>query len=181
MGLLDLFSRRFDGRAGDMMPPVHAARVMPGRAKLAAIVGTAAAGLIAVASQWEGKRNDPYQDIVGVWTVCYGETNTTMRRYSDDECKDMLAGSLAGYAEAVLRRNPELRGHDPQVIAATSLAYNIGPAAYRRSTVARKFSAGDWRGACNAFLAWSYAGGRQVQGLLNRRKAEREICLRGVK
>ena len=104
-----------------------------------------------------------------------------MRRYSDDECKDMLAGSLATYAQAVLDRNPELRGHDPQVIAASSLAYNIGPAAYRRSTVARKFSAGDWRGACNAFLAWSYAGGRQVQGLLNRRKAEREICLRGVK
>ena len=91
MRLLDLFSRRFDGRAGDMMPPVPAARVTPGRAKLAAIVGTAAAGLIAVVAQWEGKRNEPYQDIVGVWTVCYGETNTAMRRYSDGECKDMLA------------------------------------------------------------------------------------------
>ena len=180
MGLLDLFVRRYDGRAGEMMPPV-AVTASPGRAKLIAIVGTAAAGLIAVTAQWEGLRNDPYDDIVGVATVCYGETNVPMRRYSDDECKDMLAGSLATYAQAVLDRNPELRGHDPQVIAASSLAYNIGPAAYRRSTVARKFSAGDWRGACNAFLAWSYAGGRQVQGLLNRRNAEREICLRGVK
>lgn len=182
MGLLDLFVRRYDGRAGEMMPPV-AVTASPGRAKLIAIVGTAAAGLIAVTAQWEGLRTDPYRDQLahGILTVCYGETNVPMRRYSDDECKDMLAGSLATYAQAVLDRNPELRGHDPQVIAASSLAYNIGPAAYRRSTVARKFSAGDWRGACNAFLAWSYAGGRQVQGLLNRRKAEREICLRGVK
>lgn len=182
MGLLDLFVRRYDGRAGEMMPPV-AVTASPGRAKLIAIVGTAAAGLIAVTAQWEGLRTDPYRDQLahGILTVCYGETNVPMRRYSDDECKDMLAGSLATYAQAVLDRNPELRGHDPQLIAASSLAYNIGPAAYRRSTVARKFSAGDWRGACNAFLAWSYAGGRQVQGLLNRRKAEREICLRGVK
>ena len=180
MRLLDLFSRRYDGRAGHMMPPVPAARLPPGRAKLAAIVGTAAAGLIAVASQWEGKRNDPYRDIVGVWTVCYGETNVPMHRYSDDECKDMLAGSLAGYAEAVLKRNPELRGHDPQVIAATSLAYNIGPVAYSRSTVAKRFSAGDWRGACDAFLAFKFAGGREVRGLLLRREAERRICLRGL-
>lgn len=180
MRILDLFSRRFDGRAGEMMPPVAAARLSPGRAKLTALIGTAAVGLVAVVAQWEGKRNEPYRDIVGIATVCYGETNVPMRRYSDDECKDMLAGSLATYAQAVLDRNPELRGHDPQVIAASSLAYNIGPAAYRRSTVARKFSAGDWRGACNAFLAWSYAGGRRVQGLLNRRKAERDICLRGL-
>ena len=182
MRLLDLFSRRYDGRAGDMMPPAPraGARLPPGRTKLAAIVGTAAAGLIAVVAQWEGKRNEPYQDIVGVWTVCYGETNTTMRRYSDGECKDMLAGSLAGYAEAVMKRNPELRGHDPQVIAATSLAYNIGPVAYSRSTVAKRFSAGDWRGACDAFLAWSFAGGKQVQGLLNRRRAERDICMRNL-
>ena len=182
MRLLDLFSRRYDGRAGHMMPPMPraGARLPPGRAKLAALIGTAAAGLIAVTAQWEGKRNDPYRDIVNVATVCYGETNVPMRRYSDDECKDMLAGSLAGYAEAVLKRNPELRGHDPQVIAATSLAYNIGPVAYSRSTVAKRFSAGDWRGACDSFLAWSFAGGKQVQGLLNRRRAERDICMRGL-
>lgn len=39
-----------------------------------------------------------------------------------------------------------LSGHDPQVIAATSLAYNAGAAAYSRSTVAKRFSAGNWRG-----------------------------------
>ncbi len=180
MGLLDLFSRRFDGRAGDMMPPVAAARLSPGRAKLSALIGTAAVGLVAVVAQWEGKRNDPYRDIVGIATVCYGETNVPMRRYSDEECKDMLAGSLAEYAGAVLKRNPELRGHDPQIIAASSLTYNIGIAAYNRSTVARRFSAGDWRGACDAFLAFSYAGGKRVQGLVNRREAERRICMRGL-
>jgi lysozyme len=89
----------------------------------------------------------------------------------------MLAGSLADYAQAVLVRNPELRGHPNQLAATVSLSYNIGNSAYARSTVAKRFSAGRWRDACNGFLAWSYAGGRQVNGLLNRRKAERLICL----
>lgn len=149
-----------------------------------ALVGTigasAAALLLATVAQWEGKRNEPYADLVGKMTVCFGETNVPMRRYSDTECEDMLGGSLTTYAKAVLGRNPELAGHPNQLAAAISLTYNIGVSAYWRSTVARRFSAGDWRGACDAFLSWSYAGGRRVSGLLNRRKAERAICLRGL-
>lgn len=153
---------------------------MTGKAKLAAVVGTAAAGLIAVVAQFEGKSNDPYLDIVNVATVCFGETNVPMRRYSDAECEEMLAESLAGYGAAVLKRNPELRGHDPQLLAAVSLSYNVGPAAYNRSTVAKRFSAGDWKGACDAFLRFNRAGGRVVAGLTKRRQKEREICLRGL-
>lgn len=151
-----------------------------GKKRLIGLVGGAAAGLIAVVAMFEGKSNDPYDDIVGVATVCYGETRVEMRRYSDAECEEMLADGLADFAEPVLKRNPELRGHDPQLLAAVSLAYNIGPAAYNRSTVARRFSAGDWKGACNAFLMWNRAGGREVRGLTIRRQKEREICLRGL-
>lgn len=151
-----------------------------GRARLGAVVGAAAAGLIAVVAQFEGKSNDPYFDLANVETVCFGETRVPMRRYSDAECEDMLANALADFAEGVLRRNPELRGHDAQTLAATSLAYNIGLAAYSRSTVARRFSAGNWRGACDAFLMWDRAGGKKVRGLTIRRQKEREICLRGL-
>lgn len=151
-----------------------------GKTKLGAVVGTAAAGLIAVVAMFEGKSNDPYLDIVNVATVCYGETNVPMRRYSDAECADMLADSLAGYGAAVLKRNPNLRGHDPQVLAATSLTYNVGVGAYNRSTVARHFEAGRWRSACNGFLAWNRAGGRVVPGLTKRREKERQICLRDI-
>lgn len=153
-----------------------------GRAKLNKVVGASAAGLlIALVGAWEGKSNDPYKDIVGVWTVCYGETRVQMRRYTDAECKDMKATALAGFAEPVLKRNPELRGHDNQLAAAVSLSYNIGSAAYARSTVARRFSEGRWVEACNAFLLWNRAGGRVVRGLDNRRRDERRLCLTGLK
>ncbi len=202
MDILGLLSRYFakddKGYARPVDPPKIeplAAPVSPGRKRLATIIGTTAvAGLIAVTAQWEGKRNTPYQDIVGVWTVCYGETRVDMRKYSDEECEDMLAEGLADFAEPVLERNPELRGHDPQIIAATSLAYNIGPGpedlrkcgkpkirgGYRCSSVARNFSEGRWRSACDAIMRFNRAGGRPVQGLTNRRNAERKICLRGI-
>lgn len=141
-----------------------------------------AALMIAIATpfvaQWEGKKNDPYLDIVGVTTVCYGETrNIQNRRYSNAECQEMLAEGLGDFGEAVAARNPELRQHPNQWAAATSLAYNIGKSAYARSTVAKRFSEGRWQSACDNFLAWRYAGGRVVKGLVNRRNAERKICM----
>lgn len=149
--------------------------------KLTATVGAGAAALlIGLVGTWEGKRNDPYRDIVGVMTVCYGETRVEMRRYSDAECKAMLAEGLVDFAQPVLARNPELAGHDPQLAAAVSLAYNIGPAAYRKSNVAKLFTARRWKEACNAFLAWRFAGGKEVRGLLRRRQDERALCLRGL-
>lgn len=148
---------------------------------LAGTIGaTAATALIATVATWEGKNNDPYFDIVHVQTVCYGETNVAMHHYTDAQCSDMLADSLVKYADPVLARTPELQGHPYQLAAAISLTYNIGAASYAHSTVARRFDAGNWRSACDAFLMWSKAGGRTVPGLLNRRKAERALCLRGL-
>lgn len=153
----------------------------PQKGGLAATVGTAAAAaLIALVGQWEGKRNDPYQDIVGVWTVCYGETRVQMRRYSDTECKEMLADGLNDFAKPVLARNPELKDRPNQLVAAVSLSYNIGMRNYVRSTVAKRFAAGNYRGACDAILLWNRAGGRVVKGLQRRREHERQICLKGL-
>ena len=152
-----------------------------GRTRLVAAVGTAAAAmLLSFVGSWEGKRNAPYRDIVGVMTVCYGETRVEMRRYSDAECAEMLAGGLADFAGPVLARNPELRGRPYQLAAAVSLAYNIGITAYSGSTAARRFSARDWRGGCDAILRWNMAGGRVVPGLKRRREAEHRMCVTGL-
>ena len=49
-----------------------------------------------------------------------------------------------------------------------------------RSTAARRFNAGDWRGGCEAFLMWNKAGGRPVRGLTLRRQRERALCMKGL-
>jgi len=64
--------------------------------------------------------------------------------------------------------------------AMTSLAWNIGVGAIRRSTALRRLNAGDVAGACEALTWWNRAGGRQVRGLVNRRADEYELCMDGT-
>jgi lysozyme len=152
-----------------------------GKAGLIALVGASAAALMTTTvARWEGKSNDPYLDIVSVATVCYGETRVQMRRYSEAECEDMLADGLGDFATGVLARTPQLKDRPYQLAAAVSLSYNIGLSAYSRSSVARHFSMGRWRQGCDAILLWNRAGGRVVKGLVRRREAERELCLRDL-
>lgn len=147
----------------------------------AAFIGLAVLIATPVIEQWEGTRTDPYRDIVGVWTVCTGETRVEMRRYTPAECNAMLDNTLeADWAPAVLKAVPALKDRPYQFAASLSFSYNVGIAAFSKSTVAKRFNAGDWRGGCDAMLAWVYAGGKRVQGLANRRRAERELCLKGL-
>lgn len=158
-------------------------RASPSTRLAGATAALAAAALIAtpLIERWEGTRTASYRDIVGVWTVCTGETRVAMRRYTLTECRALLSKAIrSDYGAGVLRAVPALAGR-PRVLAASiSLAYNIGVPAFARSTVARRFNAGDWRGGCDAFLMWNRAGGRVVQGLVNRRTDERRLCLEGI-
>lgn len=151
--------------------------------RVIAIAVTAAAAVATpFIGGWEGLSRDPYKDMLanGIFTVCYGETRVEMRRYTDAECLAMLNKAVAEFANQVLQCTPRLQYHPYQLAAATSLAYNIGVGAYCRSTVDRLFDAGDLKGACDQFARWRMAGGVVVQGLVNRRKAEAELCRTGL-
>lgn len=158
----------------------------PKRRSLIAVIGVGAALIVSpLVAKWEsgGKQHlTAYRDIVGIWTICDGDTNNVRPGMVETEqgCRDRLEAQLVAHAEPVLRCTPGLRARPDQLAAAVSLAYNIGTGAYCGSTVARRFNAGDLRGGCDAFLMWTKAGGRVVQGLLNRRRDERAVCLRGL-
>lgn len=104
-----------------------------------------------------------------------------MRRYTRAECRDLLRRAVVSdYGAGVLAAVPGLEGRPRPLAASISLAYNIGVPAFARSTVARRFNRGDWRGGCDAFLAWNRAGGKVVRGLTRRRADERRLCLEGL-
>lgn len=123
-----------------------------------------------------------YRDLVGVLTVCDGDTKNVRPGMVETRagCQARLERQLVAHATPVLKCVPGLRGRDNQLVASVSLAYNIGTAGFCRSTAARRFNAGDWRGGCNAFLMWNKAGGRTIRGLVLRRERERALCLRGL-
>jgi lysozyme len=154
-----------------------------GIASLAAIVGATAALIIqANVTTFEGTKLHAYKDVVGVWTICTGETDNVHPTdvATPQQCSVQLDARLAQFASGVLQCTPILKGRSYQLAAATSLAYNIGIKAYCSSTVARRFNAGLLRSGCDAFGLWIKAGGKVVQGLINRRVAERALCLNGL-
>lgn len=144
------------------------------------------AGLLAIAvvGNWEGLRLYAYQDVVGVWTACYGETAGIKpgMKFTQEQCDVMFIGSLAEH-EAGMRGCLAAPDTLPEksYVSMVSVTYNIGVGAFCGSSMARKINAGDVRGACDALMLWVKAGGKVVQGLVNRRTAERKLCLEGLR
>jgi lysozyme len=139
----------------------------------------AAAGAIFIGG-WEGLQLVAYRDPIGIPTVCYGETRGVKMgdRYTKEQCSDMLLREVLQFASEVERCVPWEELPDTRKIAAVSLAYNIGSGAFCKSTVARELRFGNVREACDAFMRWTRAGGVEWRGLVRRREAERELCLR---
>lgn len=142
-----------------------------------------AAAAIALVGAWEGLRTVAYRDVVGIPTVCFGETRGVEMgdRYTVEECKAMLGDALVEF-ETGMRACLKAPDMIPakSYVSFLSVSYNIGTRAFCNSTIARRANAGDIRGACNAIPAWNKAGGRVVKGLVNRRAEEQRICLEGA-
>lgn len=137
-------------------------------------------------AKWEGKRNAAYQDIVGVWTICYGHTRTARPGMvlSDAECEALLREEVAEYRIGLHGYFTDVTLQTrltPQRDAAyTSLAFNVGIAGAGRSTATRRLNEGDIAGGCTAITWWNRAGGRVVRGLVNRRADEYALCMEGL-
>ncbi len=150
---------------------------------LVALVGAAAAGILMnIVPEHEGVVNKGYRDPVGIPTKCVGDTTNVVlgRVYTDEECRVSLDTQLIAHAKPVIACTPQIKDNPYVLAAAIDLAYNIGTHAYCKSTVANRFRAGRIRDGCDGMLAWVYAKGRKLPGLVKRREANRALCLRGV-
>ncbi|MBA7877223.1 MULTISPECIES: lysozyme [unclassified Citrobacter] len=139
---------------------------------------TIAAVMLGNADGLEGRRYYPYQDVVGVWTVCDGHTGNDIRRghrYTDKECDVLLNDDLYKVANQI---DPLIKVKIPVTTRAAlySFAYNVGSGAFGKSTLLKKLNSGDLPGACKELQRWTYAGGQQWKGLITRREVEREVC-----
>ncbi len=147
-------------------------------------VNQAALNLI---KQYEGCKLSAYQDIVGVWTIGYGTTAMADvgifpckgLTITQDRAEDLLRQSVEKFAatvDALITVNVNAN----EFGACVSLAYNIGPNAFAKSTVLRELNAGNKDKASAAFRMWNKAGGEVIKGLVNRREAEIKLFLTPV-
>ncbi|WP_054433459.1 lysozyme [Achromobacter sp. 2789STDY5608633] len=139
---------------------------------------TGAAGLSLI-KHYEGCRLEAYQDIVGIWTIGYGDTENVQPGLviTQEEAEERLRNRLERDFEPSLRQSLTLVATQCQFDAIACLAYNIGAAAFASSTLVRLFNAGDVQLAADQFLRWDKAGGKSIKGLRRRRAAERALFL----
>ncbi|CTQ53096.1 Lysozyme RrrD [Roseibium album] len=148
------------------------------------LVGTVGAAAIALVGAWEGLRLTAYRDVIGVPTVCYGETYGVKLgdKHTKAECNAMLLASLKKHERGMRKclKNPDaIPGKS--YVAFVSLTYNIGVGGFCRSTARKRLDRGDVKGACDAATWFKKAGGRTIRGLVNRRAAEHRLCLEDLK
>lgn len=127
---------------------------------------------------WEGNENHAYKDIVGVVSICRGETKgVKMGDYrTDEECDESTIKELTKYNKAMLKYiKVPLSPYEE--VAYTSFVWNLGETNFKNSTLLKKLNQGDHEGACNELLKWNQAGGKVVKGLTNRRIQENKVCL----
>jgi lysozyme len=139
--------------------------------------------------KWEGCELVAYPDPATngePWTIGYGHTSAAGMpmvrkglRLDQQEAEDILVRDLVQYEAAVskaLARNPT----ENQFSAMVSLCFNIGQGNFASSSVVKYFNAGQPFAAADAFLLWRKANGRVMNGLVNRRMAERVLFLSPV-
>ena len=130
---------------------------------------------------FEGFRSKPYICPAGYPTIGYGTvfkpdgTRVTMddppitKRLAEEWLIQELRNN---YIAGVLKASPILISHPEALGAIGDFAYNLGVPRYRSSTLRRKINAGDWEAAKDQLMRWTKAGGRELPGLVRRRKAE---------
>lgn len=125
--------------------------------------------------QWEGCRLTAYRCPSGVVTIGYGHTEGVKlgQRITQTEADALFESDINEFADAVTQLIGAAPVNGNQFDALVSLAYNIGTAAFSKSTLLRKVRANPDDPSIRAeFARWVRGDGRVLPGLVKRRSAE---------
>lgn len=114
------------------------------------------------------------------WTIGYGDTGPSVVPgliITQAEAERRFAARLAKEFEPGVMKAVTADVTQAQFDAMVSLAYNIGLANFRSSTLVKMVNAGDALGAADQFLRWDKANKKPMLGLKRRRTAERSLFL----
>lgn len=148
------------------------------------IIGTLVGASALAASfivPFEGKSNVAYLDPPGVATICHGHTKgvTLNQTATDAQCVVWL-GDDVKEADAAVDRLVKVELSDTTKGAFISFVFNVGAGNFAKSTALKKLNQNDIAGGCNELPKWVYSGGKILPGLVRRRAAERDLCLKGI-
>ncbi len=134
---------------------------------------------IEIIKKWEGFSLTAYLDSVGIPTIGYGHIHAVKM---GDICTEEQALKWLNEEVKNCARNVEYLVKAPisnnAKCALVSFTYNLGYESLKKSTLLIKLNSGYLMPeVAHEFLKWCHAGGKIVQGLVNRRKDEMALFL----
>ena len=160
---------------------------------------------IHVMHKFEGYRDKPYLCPAHLWTVGWGEmlhhdqaklpmvrkegyTGLIRKEYplapehnrvwTRSELELRFKNLLVSFERGVLRLAPNLSGRQSLFDACVCLSYNIGVGGFQRSTLRQRILRDEpLDRIAEGFMMYTKAGGKDLPGLVRRRKAEVDLFL----
>lgn len=140
---------------------------------------------------YEGFMSMPYRDAAGLLTIGYGHLLTKDEIYSgkisvgeknfkwkdgiSNKVAKQILDSDADIAENAVNEFVHRELAQDQFDSLVSFVFNVGVYAFKKSTLLKKLnSESSSKEIQKQLMRWVYAGGRKLQGLINRRKTEAE-------
>ncbi|WP_318888967.1 lysozyme [Sinorhizobium meliloti] len=130
---------------------------------------------------YEGWSSKAYDDPAGYCTIGYGhllqkdlcdniEINISNPMSREDGNVLLAADTIP--ARRIVQRLVRVDLTKRQFGALTSFVFNVGGRNFSRSTLLRRLNEGDFHRASREMRKWVKAGGKRLQGLINRRNCE---------
>lgn len=143
-----------------------------------AALSLSAAGLVGLVMH-EGYSDKAYIPVKGdVPTIGFGTTGG-VKMGDKITPHQALARALSDVNkfEGALKECVHVPLHQHEYDVYVSFSYNVGSKAFCNSTLVKKLNAQDYEGACAQLLRWTKVGGKEIQGLVNRRKQDYQQCM----
>tara|TARA_E500000081_G_scaffold133681_1_gene145492 strand:+ start:190 stop:633 length:444 start_codon:yes stop_codon:yes gene_type:complete len=128
---------------------------------------------LALIKKFEGCRLKAYRCSANVLTIGYGHTGGVKEddTISQPEADELLENDIAKFEEYVSDNViVELKQH--QFDALVAWTFNLGVGNLRNSTMLKKLNGADYDSIPFEMRRWNKAGGKTLDGLIRRRKAE---------
>jgi len=136
---------------------------------------------LALVKEFEGLRIKAYKCPAAVWTFGYGHTSAAGSpevspglEITKDEAEEILKRDMVQY-EAGVEKLVKVELEQCQFDALVDFAYNAGVGALAKSTLLKKVNAEKFDEVPAEFMKWTKGGGKELPGLVRRRRAEVKI------
>jgi len=131
---------------------------------------------LALLKKFEGCKLKAYKDGGGVLTIGYGHTKAVKSSDTLTQAEaDKLLSQDLKWAEDAIKNLVAAPLNDNQFSALVSLVFNIGETAFTKSTIRKLLNAELYHESARQFLKFVYDNRVFVQGLYNRRVAEKAL------